>query len=391
MPLHPKPVVILDGTGRRFASQVGRDLGVLACIASVACAGDKDPSIPNEGVARLTHARFRPALVKSTVLATDTMFSMLVEIRVVNDSQLVAIDFRPPYFRLIDRRTGALIATLGRRGGGPGEYSTNPRIAPRADGRSIWVYDMQRSTLTLAHLDPPMTPADSTVHFAHIGGNAGPIGIDDTTVVLLGAKDSAAFGVVDFRTGARRLIGERMKFGSDSLPMRPEWRASLTGDVRGCRDPKTNRFVRFHRKAGRLEYLSAQGDLLVAAETPYVFEPGVALDGKTYWAVDGPQRIAYNACVAMPNLVVALFSGRRDASYRPVSQYAPSEAHVFEFVHVFDWSGKLVKVLQLDQPTWWMMDIDPKTLEMFGLTDEPVPAVLRYDLRDVLPTPPSRP
>src|SRR5215207_1088120 len=81
------------------------------------CAPDRDPSFVDDRVARLDHAELNPVVVKPTVVSRDTMFTIITLVRVVNDSQLVAVNFRQPYLRLIDRRTGRLVAMLGRGGG----------------------------------------------------------------------------------------------------------------------------------------------------------------------------------------------------------------------------------------------------------------------------------
>ncbi len=80
-----------------------------------------------------------------------------------------------------------------------------------------------------------------------------------------------------------------------------------------------------------------------------------------------------------------MFSGRHERSYKPSSRYFPTEAKIYEFVHVFDWDGNLVRVIQLEGLTWWSMDIDPKTMELFGIVSDPEPAIVRFDLRPALP------
>jgi hypothetical protein len=323
------------------------------------------------------------------VVSSDTMFTIVTLVRVVNDSQLVAVNFRQPYLRLIDRRTGKLVAMLGRAGGGPGEFTTDPQIGPRPDGRTLWVFDMQKSTLTLTHLDPALTNTDSVIHFASIGSNPSPIAVDDTTVLFVGTRDSTAIATLNFRTAERRFAGRRMRFGHDSLAMTPLWRNALNSDVNGCRRPDGQRLVRFHKNVGQVEFLSPEGELVTPAKVPYKFEQILEIDGmkdgRPLWARAGRQRQAYNACVATDRYVFALFSGRHDRDFKAPSRYFPRPSRIYEFVHVFDWEGNLVRVIKLEGGTWWSMDIDPKTMELFGIVDDPEPAIVRFDLRGVLP------
>jgi hypothetical protein len=368
-----------------------RTIAILFVVA--ACSRDRDPSLVDDKMPRLDHAAFHPVLVKPALVSADTMFSIITLVRVANDTQLVAVNVRQPYLRLIDRRTGTLVAMLGKLGGGPGEFTTDPQIGPRPDGRTLWVFDMQKTTLTLTHLDPSQTPTDSVIHFATIGTNPSPIHIDDTTVLFVGTKDSTALATVNFRTAKRSLGGRQMSFSHDSLQMTPLWRNALSSDINGCRKPDGTRIVRFHREVGRVEYLSPAGDLVLAARVPYKFEqvlqPDGGANGRVNWARSWNQRVAYNACVATNDYVFALFSGRHARDFKPPSKYFPSEANVYEFVHVFDWDGNLVRVIQLEGGTWWSMDIDPKTMELFGIVDDPAPGVVKFDLKPVLPTKPA--
>jgi hypothetical protein len=339
--------------------------------------GEVDPSIK-----RLDHAAFNPVRVTGSVLSADTNFSILVDVAVANDSQVVVVNFRQPYLRVIDRRSGAVVGMLGRGGKGPGEFITDPRIGA-GDGKSIWVFEFQRGALARVQLDRQPNSHDSVIYVIQsLGPYSGPIGIDDSTVFLVGSRDSVAFGNVNFHTGSRQGVGREMHFRSDSLVTSPMRRMGIYWEVDGCRNPAGDRIVRFHRAAGRLEYLNREGAVVREFETPYAVEPEI--ERGELWTRKGRQRVGYGSCTASDEYVFALFSGRHERDYRPPSRYFPSEAFAYEFLHIFDWNGRLVKVVQLDPPAWWRAAIDTKTFELFGLTDEPEPAVVRYDLRSVL-------
>jgi hypothetical protein len=76
-------------------------------------------------------------------------------------------------------------------------------------------------------------------------------------------------------------------------------------------------------------------------------------------------------------LFLALFSGKLRGAF-PRDEYYNAA-----YVHIFDIAGQLKAVIQLDQPVFGM-DIDSRTLTMYGARWAPDASLFAFDLRPVL-------
>jgi hypothetical protein len=142
--------------------------------------------------------------------------------------------------------------------------------------------------------------------------------------------------------------------------------------MRVCARPKGAGFAIAYFSAPRVEWYDKTGQLAGEAAVPYtaplVWKPGKTNPGISL-VVD---RMWYKDCAATAGHLYALFSGRG-------RQFKGEEQSSGEFIHVFDWSGKLVKVYKLDRPVF-SISVDQN--EQFMYTSSMLDAsVYKYALR----------
>jgi hypothetical protein len=101
-------------------------------------------------------------------------------------------------------------------------------------------------------------------------------------------------------------------------------------------------FVIANMNVGRVELYDDRASLVRLAEVPFPSEPVFEPDQQNTLRFRDP-RAFYLGCTANEDFLFALFSGRLDAEYEGYSRSSG------EFVHVFDWEGRLRSVFRLDQ------------------------------------------
>ena len=104
---------------------------------------------------------------------------------------------------------------------------------------------------------------------------------------------------------------------------------------------------------------------------PYGFEPlyEAKKSARTVAMASGDEtRFGYLDLATTDSRIYALFSGRTRAEGR---------ANYGNTVHVFDWDGRLVDVLRLDEFVI-ALAVDPAGEALYGIRHDPFPAVLEF-------------
>lgn len=329
----------------------------------------------SRGEAAVRGASQYPVLLHGRVL-TDTLELALPVGLVATDSFVVVQDAHSERaVHLIDR-AGHLVGTTGRQGSGPGEFVD----AETAFGRpghpgEVWIYDVQLRRLTGYDVQTLRERPDAAPMHDPVTLDLGPTvdvprWLDDSTLVAL----NAMMGPGENRFTLLGRDGRRLRTVGSPPPgsarVIPFVRQQAYGGKIAVH-PSRPLFVLAGHYTGQLEIYGRDGNLRLRLATPESFTPDfhTAPDGLNM--ARGPHfRFGYVDVAATGNRIYALFSGHAEKDDDP---------YYGEFVHVFDWNGKLLKVLRLDGPAL-RLAVDPAARTLYALRHEPQPQLVAYDL-----------
>jgi TolB-like 6-blade propeller-like len=305
---------------------------------------------------------------------TDTLALALPNGVFATEDAVIVQDTRGDAVQAFDT-SGTPIASTGREGSGPGEFVDPWDVFGRpGHPGEFWIFDSRLGRLTpytvssLRSSPEHPRPARDAMTLSKGLVLESPRWLDDSTVVAInsmieeGERRFALFGA-DGRL--RRTVGEPPP-GSGPAFIRQQ---AYGGPM--AVHPTRPLFVLGGRFAGRLEVYDANGELRVQMEVPERFEPDFkpARDGLNM--VYGPEmRHGYVDVVARGDHVYGLFSGA--LFHDDGSQYGRE-------IHVFDWDGRLLRRLQLDQGAL-RIAINPSATRLYALREEPHPVLVSYHL-----------
>lgn len=293
---------------------------------------------------------------------------------------LVGVDNRADtLLYVLDRQSGQLLRSFGRRGEGPGEFRSIYSLDPIAGSNSrLWAYDVQLRRLTLVDVEAagsgpehyairvlPLQVTSTIAATAWVGDSiastgffpAGRITYLDSNGVAIGTAGTLPPG--DSRTPAN----VRQHAYQGLLVVRPD----------------RSRMAVLTRHLGQVEIFASAGELLRTVTGPYLFEPRyrvVRSSGENVMGTDTDLRFGYIAAAATDRVFVGLFSGRTRAGF-------PDAATFGTFVHVFDWDGNLLRVLRLDHAGIGMA-LDEHEEVLYVVVHDPAPSILRYELSGLI-------
>jgi hypothetical protein len=251
---------------------------------------------------------------------------------------------------VLDSGTGGFLGAFGRRGQGPGEFSFAPDIVEgggpyTSDGRHVWVINgiPQRPLMMLADLDSfsVLDSINISLNGTIIGGRVVWLG----DALLLGvAYDTIASLLVFDTTGTIVQTIRRDTTGWGRVPAakRKDAQAAML-----CTTPNGSRTALTYQWTPRIELFSGT-TFTGLAQTPHSFEPWIDphpyTRQPTFHQASPNVRGAYGECDATDKYVFVSYSGRRQKDFT---------THPWDsgYVHVFDWSGRLVRVIMLDHGT----------------------------------------
>lgn len=236
--------------------------------------------------------------------------------------------------------TGELLHSFGRKGEGPQEFATAPTIlqAFADDPGAVWTWDRQAQRLV--RWEPqPLTEYEAQI-----------IQLGDPPVRritwprrdrLIGMTNSEERRFTLFsEDGEVRGFRSGPILGSENIPLQDRINAT-TGPSKPCVWPERG-FVMMNFSVGRLGLYDLDAGFRGLADVPFPSEVRFEHtdDGGVHhlW-----RRNWYYNCTANSEHLFALFSGRLD------SAFTYEAASSGRFVHVFDWDGNLLGVLELDR------------------------------------------
>ncbi len=313
--------------------------------------------------------------LEGTVL-TDSVSLALPTGLVVWQNSLVVQDPRAASAVRIFDTAGRLRGATGRKGFGPGEFTSPSAVLSRpGHPGEFWVFDARLSRLTPYRVPDLLAGgtqrAGERVQLASQLVVEAPVWLDDSTMVALNPMLRAGEARFSFfePDGALRASAGAPPEGDEALTR--FLKQQVYGGPLAAR-PGHAQFLVASRYAGRLELYGRDGALVRRFEVPDAFEPDVqpSPDGMNFLSNEG-QRAGYSDVAVTDRLVFALFSGQKDKD-NPVSMLGRQ-------VQVFDWNGRLLRILTLDSAALQIaLSDDGRTL--YTVRHDPYPQVLAYPL-----------
>ena len=319
-------------------------------------------------------------LLRSRVVSESDSLRLPTELQVTRD-YLVALDrFGNPsmyVFRLAD---GALVGTLGKRGHGPGEFQGPWSVDVEPGTNRFWVYDLEASRLTRVDLDRWLAAGRVLAQppVLNLRREQGP----PTDLAWLG--DSVMVGPGYYQSGRLARFGRdgKLRALTGQLPV---------GDVEGPPqviqhayqstmelNPARTLVALGTRHASRLEILRPTGERVAVAEGPRPFGPVYSVAtraGSPVLLTDEKLRFGYVDLAATERHVIALYSGMRRGD-------RPGAAHFGRVLHVYDWSGRLLRQVVLDAEVLHVA-ADERTGTLYASRSIPGPAIVADPLGEI--------
>jgi hypothetical protein len=287
---------------------------------------------------------------------------------VVLDSHLVVIDnLLPPFVSVMERSDGRFLFRFGRKGSGPGEFvaASWGYADPRAEGR-VWVYDFQLRRLI--GFDVVSADADPA-SFTHVSVNYAaslttPYLLGDTLLANGLFPDYTLF-IADRATSESWRILGRPPYGPPEMPAVVGQRL-MNRNFLAMR-PDENAFVLAYQFASKLDFFDRVGSLIRSVAGPVETTPRFHMaDSRFFW--DQGNEMAYLTVAAGRSYVYALFCG---------CALGADIQHTT--LHVFDWNGRLVAVLEFPFPVQ-RIAVPPDEQTIFAAYEEPYPLIGEFAL-----------
>jgi hypothetical protein len=336
-------------------------LGFVLVCALVACDGESNGDHP-PGVQPLT----------AEVLYSDDSLGIPHLLAIAGDRLLVTDIGGGASLHVFGH--GRRIASFGREGRGPGEFSGIRTLQPSADGRTVWLYDLGNTRLTLLDVDSLVAGRGAVRQTVVLRSDLGPMNavrVADSLIVSSGLFTRGRLALFTGSGTLQRVVGP-LPPARDGVPETVAQHA-YTGTL--VRHPQRPQLALATRHADRVEFYGLDGTLRRVARGPAEFEPVYEVQvrgGAPTMATGDDLRFGYVDAAAAGDLVYALYSGFTRGE-------RPGRANFGEQVHVFDWEGRLHRVIALDQPVLGIaVSGDGRT--MYAVRHDPEPAILRYHL-----------
>jgi hypothetical protein len=315
----------------------------------------------------------------ATKLTSDVLFDgdelgRPQSVGIVGEWLLVGDRPQPTALHVIRRSNGDYLAGWGRQGRGPGEFVALWGIQA-ADSGSAWLYDPSQARLTLVSISgivgDSRNPIRRTMNLESDMVPFTALWLSDTLLVSSGTYSTGRLASFDGSGRLKRVMGP-LPTVREGIPPQVAQHA-YSGTL--VRHPTRPLLAIATRHADRVELYDADGRLLRVARGPRGFEPVFEVatsGGAPVMSSGGDMRFGYVDMAAAGEHLYALYSGHtRDE--------LPGRANLGGEVHVFDWSGRLLRILPLDHLALALaVSDDARTL--YTVRHDPAPAVLRTSL-----------
>ncbi len=322
------------------------------------------------GPQSLDHSTLNPNALQARSMPDAPVLGLPMGIS-VTDSILIIID---PYsdraVQILSRVDGSRLAALGPRGEGPGEM-VGAWSADVIGGNHPAVRVLDINLQRLSVFDLSTYRLREVVSVEGLGTITDHAELPGGTIAAIGSFEG---GRIAFLTpsGLLQRFGGSIPEAIGEVPL-----PVLLHAYQAYLEPSPDRqkLVIVTRHAGWLEIYTSDGELRTRVSGPFEFEPkftvGQGLDGPVM-RMARELRFGYMDVATTDSRIFALFSGRLNGVFG-------SEAVYGRHVHVFDWEGNLVEVLELSGDTF-AIAVDENGSQMYAIEHLPEPRILVYDL-----------
>lgn len=304
-----------------------------------------------------TQTAVRVALAEPDTLLHDNLLGQPGVMLATGSRLWIADRTSDPYLHAADLKSRRIERSFGRRGEGPGDLLSVGSISVRR-GRegAVWVFDVRTRRLTEFRADARLATV-ATVRLPTRALRAW--WLDSTRILALGSADSNRLMIFD-PDGIRLATFRSPLLGADSVSMAA--RVSASSAVKVCGPIGGPTWAMSFISAGRIDLLDPAVGLVGRARTPVTTDGYFIADSAGGWSAPIP-RLYYVDCTATSHRFYGLFSGRlREA-------FAGDDASNGREVHVFDWTGRLIRVLVLSTDAGYI-EVDGDTLLYSGAHGE---------------------
>lgn len=312
-----------------------------------------------------------PIKVVPTLLFHSDSLALIWRLAQLGPFVVVSQPYHEPHLLVIDTATGQVAQALGRHGEGPGEFNF-PGDVSRVGGAAerIWIADPGLRRLTpLRLVDGQVRIDTAAIVSPGVGAKAfGGTPWTDTTFLISGSYAEGRFQVISQSGVVISRLGEQER-GDTAVPLPIMLAASQ--EVLAV-DHSRRRIVGAGIMNGIVRIYDSLGTVLHRAETPYAIAPYYRIGTKEGAVSMQPQpgtRYGYLGVAATDRLIFTLFSGRTIRGHQ-------GGASAGRFIHVFNWDGRLVGILELSEAVG-AISLTPDGRTILASGWEPQPAVLR--------------
>ena len=342
-------------------------------LAASACGEEKKAL--QHGPAELSHSHLEVRRVSGRVLAQGEFLGRPGRVEQFGDDLVVLDDLGEAAVHIISARDGRRVRSVGRRGGGPGEFRSAWAITrDPADPRSAWVYDVQLGRLTRVNLATAGNATNPEIINLIGGPNASqPLWVHDTLLVTpnFSADARLAYFGRDGRFRRSAGVAPSDNRGTPVSVLQQAWMGKLASH------PSGDRLVLATQYADQLEIYAADGSMLKKVRGPFRFDPLFKVAnaaGMATMTFEDGIRMGYSDVIATDEQIFALFSGRTREGYGGNSPFG-------RYVHIFNWEGDLQHILELDADVI-SIALSEDGRSLYGVAETPEPVIMAFDLED---------
>jgi hypothetical protein len=293
--------------------------------------------------ASLPHTGHRVISLRGELLASHATIGRPTLLLVQGNSLWLNDEMGDPSLHEVDWVSGNLVRSVGRRGEGPGDFRNVAHLSLRpGDREAVWAFDMVLRRLTRVGRQSVRPDAPRTIGGLPRGQALRMFWLTTDRIAVIGTSDSNRILLTDTTGNVLSVIpGPLVGATNVSRPIRE---AASTG-VLVCANPRGTRIAVAYALASRIDLFDPAGRFVGKADTPIATgaDGDFFKDGEGRWHMPAP-RYYYRGCSATSERLYALFAGRLDSA-------GPEGTRMWDaqFVHVFDWAGKLIHVLDLNE------------------------------------------
>jgi hypothetical protein len=376
--LTPVSAMRLSRTGRNLA-RAGPAAVAVAGICALSLSARTASARPTTIQQAPKTEVVQPALLTGVELTRGNVLNRPGKIRLIGNTLIVLDVAGDSQVRVFDSKTGNHIGSVGRRGAGPGELTGAWTVHPAAPGATgFWVFDISLRRFTNYMRSPESRDGPGAYSAGRVISFWSGVNFTDVTwasgdsLLAIGLFTSPArLAVIDTTGTPLRLIGQLPPSGAgEPIAVRQQAHQAhmaVSADRR--------RVAVASRHSDRLEIYDLFGKLLARGDRPFAFEPRFSIaerDGHPLMASGDDLRFGYIDLVATDDQIFGLFSGVRRGDGRGTASFG-------RLIHVFDWSGHLLRAYRLDAALA-SIAVSADAQSLYGVRHDPSPQIIRYAL-----------